>query len=151
MSRLALLSVSDKTGIVELGQALVAQGFEILSTGGTAKALLAGGVPVTKVSEYTGAPEIFGGRVKTLHPKIHGGILGRRGQDEDEAAANDVRWIEVVACNLYPFERTVSGGASLPEAVEQIDIGGPSMVRSAAKNHASVCLLYTSPSPRDRG
>ena len=141
MSRLALLSVSDKTGIVELGQALVAQGFEILSTGGTAKALVAGGVPVTKVSEYTGAPEIFGGRVKTLHPKIHGGILGRRGQDEAEAESNDVRWIEVVACNLYPFGRTVSGGASLPQAVEQIDIGGPSMVRSAAKNHASVAVV----------
>lgn len=141
MSRLALLSVSDKTGIVALGQALLAQGFEILSTGGTAKALIAGGVQVTKVSEYTGAPEIFGGRVKTLHPKIHGGILGRRGQDEQEAADNDVRWIEVVACNLYPFEKTVSGGASLPEAVEQIDIGGPSMVRSAAKNHAHVAVV----------
>jgi phosphoribosylaminoimidazolecarboxamide formyltransferase/IMP cyclohydrolase len=141
MSRLALLSVSDKTGVVELGRGLVDLGFEILSTGGTAKALAAGGVPVIKVSDHTGAPEVFNGRVKSLHPAIHGGILGRRGQDDAEAAANGIRWIDLVACNLYPFEQTVSGGASLADAVENIDIGGPSMVRSAAKNHAHVAVV----------
>lgn len=139
---LALLSVSDKTGIVALGLGLVAQGYEILSTGGTARALAAGGVPVTPVSEHTGAAEVFDGRVKTLHPRIHGGILGRRGQDEAEAATHDIRWIDVVAVNLYPFEATISApGVTLPAAVEQIDIGGPCMVRAAAKNHAHVTVV----------
>lgn len=145
MPRFALLSVSDKTDIVPLGQALVAQGFEILSTGGTARALKEGGVAVTKVSDHTGAPEVFGGRVKTLHPKIHGGILARRGQDDAEAADNDIQYIDVVVCNLYPFEQTVKGGADLPQAVEQIDIGGPCMVRASAKNHAHV-VVVTDPS-----
>ena len=139
---LALLSVSDKSGIVEFGKGLVSLGYEILSTGGTARALSAGGVPVTKVSAHTGAPEVFDGRVKTLHPTIHGGILGRRGQDEAEATANGIRWIDVVACNLYPFEATISqDGVTLPQAVEQIDIGGPCMVRAAAKNHAHVGVV----------
>jgi phosphoribosylaminoimidazolecarboxamide formyltransferase/IMP cyclohydrolase len=143
--RRALLSVSDKAGIVELGQGLIALGYELLSTGGTGRALAAAGLPVTKVSDYTGAPEVFGGRVKTLHPKIHGGILGRRGPDQAEADANDIGWIDLVVCNLYPFEATVAGGATLAEAVEQIDIGGPCMVRAAAKNHAHV-LVVTDPS-----
>ena len=139
---LALLSVSDKSGIVDFGKGLVALGYEVLSTGGTARALTEGGVPVTKVSDYTGASEVFGGRVKTLHPRIHGGILGRREEDENEAAAHDIRWIDVVAVNLYPFEETISQpGVTLPEAVEQIDIGGPCMVRAAAKNHAHVAVV----------
>jgi phosphoribosylaminoimidazolecarboxamide formyltransferase/IMP cyclohydrolase len=129
----ALISVSDKTGVVELATQLTALGVGLLSTGGTAKALLAAGLPVTKVSEHTGAPEIFDGRVKTLHPKIHGGILGRRGPDDAVAAEQGIGFIDVVAVNLYPFEATVAGGASLPEAIEQIDIGGPAMVRAAAR------------------
>ncbi len=141
MPRLALLSVSDKKGLVPFAQGLVERGFTLLSTGGTAKALLAAGLPVTKVSEHTGAPEIFDGRVKTLHPKIHGGILGRRGPDDAVAAEQGIGFIDVVAVNLYPFEATVAGGASLPEAIEQIDIGGPAMVRAAAKNHASVYVV----------
>lgn len=146
MSRLALLSVSDKNALVPFAEGLVARGFTILSTGGTAKALLAAGVPVTKVSEHTGAPEIFDGRVKTLHPTIHGGILGRRGLDDAVAAEQGIGFIDVVAVNLYPFEATAFGstglaGATLPEAIEQIDIGGPAMVRAAAKNHASVYVV----------
>ena len=113
---LALLSVSDKTGIVDLGRGLVALGYEVLSTGGTARALEAGGVAVTRVSDHTGAPEVFDGRVKTLHPRIHGGILGRRGQDDTEAAANGIRWIDLVAVNLYPFEATIrEPGVTLAE------------------------------------
>ncbi|MDP2310470.1 MAG: bifunctional phosphoribosylaminoimidazolecarboxamide formyltransferase/IMP cyclohydrolase [Pseudomonadota bacterium] len=141
MSRLALLSVSDKKGLVPFAEGLVARGFTLLSTGGTAKALLAAGLPVTKVSEHTGAPEIFDGRVKTLHPRIHGGILGRRGLDDAVAAEQGIAFIDVVVVNLYPFEATVLGGASLGEAIEQIDIGGPAMVRAAAKNHASVYVV----------
>lgn len=140
--RFALISVSDKTGVDVLGQGLVELGFTILSTGGTAKALTAAGIPVTKVSEHTGANEVFNGRVKSLHPKIHGGILGRRGTDDAEATANDIGWIDLVACNLYPFEATVSkAGVTLADAVENIDIGGPSMVRSAAKNHRDVAVV----------
>ncbi len=141
MSRLALLSVSDKAGLVPFAEGLVQRGFTLLSTGGTATALMAAGLPVTKVSAHTGAPQIFDGRVKTLHPKIHGGILARRGVDDDVAAANGIAFIDVVAVNLYPFEATVAGGATLAEAVEQIDIGGPAMVRAAAKNHARVCVV----------
>jgi phosphoribosylaminoimidazolecarboxamide formyltransferase/IMP cyclohydrolase len=148
MPRYALLSVSHKTGLVPFAEGLVARGFTLLSTGGTAKALLAAGLPVTKVSEHTGAPEIFDGRVKTLHPKIHGGILGRRGMDDAVAAENGITWIDVVAVNLYPFEATVSAGATLPEAIEQIDIGGPAMVRASAKNHASVYIVVD---PADYG
>ncbi len=146
--KLALLSVSDKTGVVELGQALVAQGYTILSTGGTKRALQAGGVPVTGVSEHTGHPEVMNGRVKTLHPRIHAGILGLRDVHQGEADQHDIEWIDLVAVNLYPFEATVTDGGGdlrddvdLAEAVEQIDIGGPTMVRAAAKNHRHVTIL----------
>jgi phosphoribosylaminoimidazolecarboxamide formyltransferase/IMP cyclohydrolase len=141
MPRLALLSVSDKTGIVPFAQGLVARGFTLLSTGGTKQALVDAGVPVTAVSAHTGAPEIFDGRVKTLHPTIHGGILGRRGLDDAVAGQHGIGWIDVVAVNLYPFEATVARGASLDEAIENIDIGGPAMVRAAAKNHAHVHVV----------
>ncbi len=141
MPRLALLSVSDKRGLIPFARGLVAEGFTLLSTGGTKSALEEAGVPVTAVSAYTGAPEVFGGRVKTLHPRIHGGLLGRRRVDDEVAAAHGIAWIDVVAVNLYPFAATVAGGADLADAVEQIDIGGPAMVRAAAKNHASVHVV----------
>ena len=145
MARLALLSVSDKTGLVELAQALVSEfGFEIVSSGGTARTLAEAGLPVTKVSDYTGSPEILGGRVKTLHPRIHGGILARPdlAQDEADLAANHIRPFDLVVVNLYPFEQTIAkAGVTLPEATEQIDIGGPTMVRAAAKNHAYLTIL----------
>ncbi len=141
MPRLALLSVSDKSDLVPFARALVARGFALLSTGGTRRALLDAGLDVLAVSDHTGAPEIFGGRVKTLHPRVHGGILGRRGLDDADAAAADIPWIDVVVVNLYPFEATVAAGAAVPEAVEQIDIGGPAMVRAAAKNHDSVWIV----------
>jgi phosphoribosylaminoimidazolecarboxamide formyltransferase/IMP cyclohydrolase len=144
VERFALLSVSDKSGIVELGRALSSAGFTILSTGGTAKTLVEAGVPVKKVSEHTGAPEIMGGRVKTLHPRIHGGILGDRDRHAAEAAQHDIPWIEVVAVNLYPFEKATAGNDDLGNAVENIDIGGPTMVRAAAKNHRHV-LIVTDP------
>ena len=148
MARLALLSVSDKTGIVELAKALVeTHGFDIISSGGTAKTLMDADIPVTKVSAHTGAPEILGGRVKTLHPRIHGGILGRPSLESDWAdlQAENIPPIELVICNLYPFEETVAReGVTLAEAIEQIDIGGPTLVRAAAKNFAHVTVL-TSP------
>jgi phosphoribosylaminoimidazolecarboxamide formyltransferase/IMP cyclohydrolase len=147
--RLALLSVSDKTDIEKLGAGLIQAGYTLLSTGGTARALRAAGLEVLPVNELTGHPEIMNGRVKTLHPKIHGGILGLRDAHAAEAAEHGVEWIDLVAVNLYPFEATVSRpGVTLPEAVEQIDIGGPSMVRSAAKNHRHVTVL-TSPADYD--
>lgn len=145
MSKLALLSVSDKTGIVELARALVEEfDFSIVSSGGTAKTLQAAGLPVTKVSEYTGSPEILGGRVKTLHPRIHGGILARRDNADDlqELAANDIRPFDLVAVNLYPFERTIANPeAQFADAIENIDIGGPTLIRAAAKNHAHLTVL----------
>ena len=142
MAPLALLSVSDKTGIVELGEGLSRLGYTLLSTGGTAKTLSDAGLTVSKVSDHTGHPEIMNGRVKTLHPKIHGGILGRRDVHQSEADANGIGWIDVVVCNLYPFEQTIQrDGVASSDVVEQIDIGGPSMVRSAAKNHADVVIL----------
>lgn len=145
MARLALLSVSDKTGLVELAQALVNEfGFEIVSSGGTARTLAEAGLPVTKVSDYTGSPEILGGRVKTLHPRIHGGILARpdMAQDQADLRANDIRPFDLVVVNLYPFEQTIAKeGVTLSEAIEQIDIGGPTMVRAAAKNHAYLTIL----------
>ena len=148
MARLALLSVSDKTGIVELAKALVdTHGFDIISSGGTAKTLMDAGIPVTKVSAHTGAPEILGGRVKTLHPRVHGGILGRPSLESDRAdlEAENIPPIELVTCNLYPFEETVAKeGVTLAEAIEKIDIGGPTLVRAAAKNFAHVTIL-TSP------
>lgn len=139
--RFALLSVSNKEGVVDFARGLLGLGYTLLSTGGTKAALVAAGIPVTAVSAHTGAPEIFGGRVKTLHPKIHGGILGRRGEDDAVANEQGIGWIDVVAVNLYPFAATVARGASLPEAIEQIDIGGPAMVRASAKNHASVTIV----------
>jgi phosphoribosylaminoimidazolecarboxamide formyltransferase / IMP cyclohydrolase len=153
MPRLALLSVSDKAGIVEFAQKLVTEfGFDIISSGGTAKTLKDAGVPVTKVSDYTGSPEILGGRVKTLHPKIHGGILARRDIPEHltELDANGIRAIDLVVVNLYPFEQTISKpGVVLEDAIEQIDIGGPAMVRASAKNYAHLTIL-TNPSQYDR-
>lgn len=153
MPRLALLSVSNKAGIVEFAQTLVTEfGFDIISSGGTAKTLKDAGVPVTKVSDYTGSPEILGGRVKTLHPKIHGGILARRDIPEHltELDANGIRTIDLVVVNLYPFEQTISKpGVVLEDAIEQIDIGGPAMVRASAKNYAHLTIL-TNPSQYDR-
>ena len=140
----ALLSVSDKSGIVDLARALVDRGVSIVSSGGTAQALADTGVAVTPVPEVTGAPEILDGRVKTLHPKIHGGILAdRRKQDHlDQMAAQGIEPIDLVVCNLYPFERTVAHPAVTEEdAIEQIDIGGPAMVRAAAKNFHSVAVV----------
>ncbi len=141
--RRALISVSDKTGLVDFARALVARGVEILSTGGSAKALRDAGVPVKEVSEHTGFPEILDGRVKTLVPQIHGGILGRRDSAEHLAQmqAHAIAPIDLVAVNLYPFEATVAKGASADDCVENIDIGGPALIRGAAKNHDFVAVL----------
>ncbi len=140
--RTALLSVSDKTGIIDLARALHRHGWRILSTGGTAAALKAAGLAVTEVSSHTGFPEIMGGRVKTLHPTIHGGLLGRSDTDQAAMQAHGIEAIDLLAVNLYPFAATVARpGCSLDEAIEQIDIGGPAMLRAAAKNHARVCVL----------
>ncbi|MEA5421564.1 bifunctional phosphoribosylaminoimidazolecarboxamide formyltransferase/IMP cyclohydrolase [Spirulina sp. CCNP1310] len=145
MSKLALLSVSDKTGIVELAKALVTEfGFDLISSGGTAQTLSDAGLPVTKVSDYTGSPEILGGRVKTLHPRIHGGILARQDLESDlaELSANDIRPFDLVVVNLYPFEATIAQpNVTLEEAIEKIDIGGPTLLRAAAKNHAHLTVL----------
>ncbi len=145
MAKLALLSVSEKRGLVEFATALVRQhGYTLLSTGGTAKLLAEKGLPVTEVSQHTGFPEIMEGRVKTLHPKIHGGLLCRRDKPDHLAQArqNDIALIDLVVVNLYPFEQTVAKpGVHFEEAIENIDIGGPSMLRSAAKNHASVTVV----------
>ena len=139
----ALLSVSDKTGLVELGQALAARGVELVSTGGTARALREAGLSVRDISELTGFPEMMDGRVKTLHPKVHGGLLAVRDNPEHAAAmeAHAIGAIDLVVVNLYPFEATVMRGAERDEIIENIDIGGPSMVRSAAKNHAFVTIV----------
>jgi phosphoribosylaminoimidazolecarboxamide formyltransferase/IMP cyclohydrolase len=140
----ALLSVSDKTGLIPFAQALVHAGVELISTGGTAKALREAGIQTTDLSAYTGFPEMMDGRVKTLHPKIHGGLLYIRGNDKHEAAAraHQIQPIDLVVVNLYPFEQTVARpDVTLPEAIENIDIGGPSMLRSAAKNHESVTVI----------
>jgi phosphoribosylaminoimidazolecarboxamide formyltransferase / IMP cyclohydrolase len=142
--RRALVSVSDKRGLEDLARALAAAGVEILSTGGTARALAEWGVPVTAVGDYTGSPEILDGRVKTLHPRIHGGILGIREnpRHQREMDANAIKPIDMVVVNLYPFEAvTARAETSFAEAIENIDIGGPSMVRSAAKNHADVTVV----------
>ncbi|MBT0586234.1 bifunctional phosphoribosylaminoimidazolecarboxamide formyltransferase/IMP cyclohydrolase [Alteromonas oceanisediminis] len=138
----ALLSVSDKTGIIEFAQALHQQGVELLSTGGTAKLLAESAIPVIEVSDYTGHSEIMAGRVKTLHPKVHGGILARRGVDEDVMQQNGISAIDLVVVNLYPFAQTVADpDCSLEDAIENIDIGGPTMVRAAAKNHRDVTIV----------
>ena len=140
--RRALISVSDKTGIVEFAQALHALGVEILSTGGTFKLLKDNAVPAIEVADYTGFAEMMDGRVKTLHPKIHGGILGRRDIDAAIMTEHGIKPIDLVAVNLYPFAATVAKpGCSLPDAIENIDIGGPTMVRSAAKNHKDVAIV----------
>ncbi|MEM7360675.1 MAG: bifunctional phosphoribosylaminoimidazolecarboxamide formyltransferase/IMP cyclohydrolase [Pseudomonadota bacterium] len=138
----ALISVSDKTGIVEFALALNNAGIEILSTGGTAKLLDEHGIAVTEVSSYTGFPEMMAGRVKTLHPKVHGGILGRRGTDDAVMQEHGIDQIDMVVVNLYPFQETVADpNCDLPTAIENIDIGGPAMVRSAAKNHKDVTIV----------
>lgn len=138
----ALISVSDKTGIVEFAKALNEQNVEILSTGGTFKLLTENGIPAIEVSDYTGFPEMMDGRVKTLHPKIHGGILGRRDKDQTVMQEHDIRQIDMVVVNLYPFEQTISNeNCSLEDAIENIDIGGPTMVRAAAKNHPFVNIV----------
>ena len=138
----ALISVFDKTNVVELAQALNSLGIEILSTGGTAKALRSANVPVSDVSDYTQFPEIMDGRVKTINPLIEGGILGLRDQHSKDAEANKIQWIDLVVCNLYPFSETISReDCDLAMALENVDIGGPTMIRSAAKNVGWVCAL----------
>ncbi len=141
--RRALLSVSDKTGLEDFAKALHARGVELLSTGGTAKAIAAAGIPVIDVSEYTGFPEMMDGRVKTLHPKVHGGLLAVRGNGEHEKSMADhgIDAIDLLVVNLYPFEATVAKGADYDTSIENIDIGGPAMIRAAAKNHAGVAVV----------
>ena len=139
--RRALLSVSDKTGLVDLGRALARRGVALVSTGGTARALRDAGLEVTDVSEVTGHPEIMDGRVKTLHPRVHGGLLGRRGTDDATMAEHGIPAIDLAVVNLYAFEATVARGADAAETVEHIDIGGPAMIRAAAKNHAHVAVV----------
>ena len=141
----ALISVSDKTGITQFAQSLVSLNIELLSTGGTAKLLKEQGIPVIEVSDFTGFPEIMAGRVKTLNPLIHGGILARRGVDEGVMIENDIKPIDLVVVNLYPFQDTVSRPeCSFEDAIENIDIGGPAMLRSSAKNHKSVTVIVDS-------
>lgn len=138
----ALISVSDKTGIVDFAKALTEQGVEILSTGGTFRLLTENNIAATEVSDYTGFPEMMDGRVKTLHPKVHGGILGRRGTDDAVMQEHGIKPIDMVVVNLYPFAATVADpNCTLPTAIENIDIGGPTMVRSAAKNHKDVAIV----------
>ncbi len=141
----ALLSVSNKEGIVWLAQSLhYDYNYDLISSGGTAKVIADAGIPVSKVSEYTGSPEILGGRVKTLHPKVHGGILAKRGDPNHDIdmKLNGIGFIDVVVVNLYPFQATVAKeDVTWEDAIENIDIGGPTMVRSAAKNHANVSIL----------
>jgi phosphoribosylaminoimidazolecarboxamide formyltransferase / IMP cyclohydrolase len=146
--RRALLSVSDKTGVVEFARALHEAGVELLSTGGTATSLKRVGLPVTDVSDHTGFPEMMDGRLKTLHPKVHGGLLAIRGHAEHEraAAAHGIALIDLLVVNLYPFEATVAKHAPYEECIENIDIGGPAMIRAAAKNHAAVTVVVD---PRD--
>src|SRR3954452_17553696 len=142
--RRALLSVSDKRGLIDLARSLAGRGVHLLASGGTRTALADSGVEVTEVSAYTGQPEILGGRVKTLHPKLHGGILARRDVPDDLEAlrAQGIEPIDLVVVNLYPFEATVARpGVTFEEAVENIDIGGPSLIRGAAKNHAHVAVV----------
>ncbi len=144
MSPLALVSVSDKKNIVPFCKELVKQfNYKILSSGGTAKHLIKAKIPVIKVADFTNSPEILGGRVKTLHPKIHGGILAKRTDEEHkkDIEANNLELIDLVVVNLYPFKKTIDQGAKREDAIENIDIGGPSMIRSAAKNHKDVSVL----------
>lgn len=141
----ALISVSDKTGIIEFAQALARQGVEIFSTGGTFRLLSENNIAATEISDYTGFPEMMSGRVKTLHPKVHGGILGRRGIDDEVMQEHGIKPIDMVVVNLYPFEKTVAQpDCELVDAIENIDIGGPTMVRAAAKNHNHVAIVVNS-------
>ena len=139
----ALLSVSDKTGLIDFARALSAQGIELVSTGGTRKAIADAGVPVKDVSDLTGFPEMMDGRVKTLHPGVHGGLLAIRQNPEHEAAmlAHNIAPIDLLVVNLYPFEETVAKGADYDDCIENIDIGGPAMIRAAAKNHGDVAVV----------
>ena len=138
----ALVSVSDKSGIIEFCQQLSSLGVEIISTGGTAKLLQNNNIPVVEISDYTGFPEMMDGRVKTLHPKVHGGILGRRDIDQTIMQDNDIKPIDLVVVNLYPFQQTVANpDCDLATAIENIDIGGPTMIRAAAKNHKDVTII----------
>ena len=139
----ALLSVSDKTGLIEFAKALAGHGVELVSTGGTAKAIAAAGLTVKDVSDLTGFPEMMDGRVKTLHPKVHGGLLAIRDNKEhaDAMKAHGIAPIDLVCVNLYPFEATVAAGADDAACVENIDIGGPALIRAAAKNHDAVAVL----------
>ncbi|HLR99216.1 MAG TPA: bifunctional phosphoribosylaminoimidazolecarboxamide formyltransferase/IMP cyclohydrolase, partial [Mycolicibacillus parakoreensis] len=143
--RRALISVYDKTGLVDLAQGLHDAGVEIVSTGSTAKTIADKGIPVTAVEQVTGFPEVLDGRVKTLHPKVHAGLLADLRKPEHVAALRDlgIAAFELVVANLYPFSETVDSGADIDECVEQIDIGGPSMVRAAAKNHPSVAVVVS--------
>ncbi|MEQ9561422.1 MAG: bifunctional phosphoribosylaminoimidazolecarboxamide formyltransferase/IMP cyclohydrolase, partial [Woeseiaceae bacterium] len=140
--RRALISVSDKRGLVPFARELAGLGVEILSTGGTCRQLNEAGIDAIEVSAKTGFPEIMGGRVKTLHPRIHGGLLGRRGIDDAVMQEHGIEPIDLLAVNLYPFEETVSrADASIDDAIENIDIGGPAMIRAASKNHAGVAVV----------
>ncbi len=140
--RRALLSVSDKSGILDLARTLHQQGVELLSTGGTAKMIAEDGIPVTEIAQYTGFPEMMDGRVKTLHPRVHGGLLGRSGTDDEVMAEHEILPIDLVVINLYPFQQTVANpDCTLQDAIENIDIGGPAMLRSAAKNNARVTVV----------
>lgn len=144
MIKRALMSVSDKGGLVDFAKGLASMGVEILSTGGTAKALREGGVPVIEVSDYTGFPEMMDGRLKTLHPKIHGGLLSRRSnpKDMEDIARHGINTIDMVVVNLYPFEKTISKpDVTFDEAIENIDIGGPAMLRAASKNFQDVTVI----------
>jgi len=143
MSKRAILSVYDKTGLIELAQGLVDLGWELVASGGSAKALRQAGLPVLDVAEVTHSPEMLGGRVKTLHPAIHGGILAQdTPADQADLAAQQIAPIDLVVCNLYPFEQTIAQpGVTLAEAIEQIDIGGVTLLRAAAKNFARVTIL----------
>jgi len=142
----ALISVADKAGVADFARELASRGYEVVSSGGTAKLLDEAGVAVRRVSEVTGSPEILGGRVKTLHPRIHGGILARRhlASDLKELEAQEIAPIDIVVVNFYPFEETVAKGSPVPEIIENIDIGGPTMLRAAAKNFEHV-LAVTDP------
>ena len=139
----ALISVSDKTGLIDFAKALAAQGVEIVSTGGTAKAIADAGLPVVDVSDLTGFPEMMDGRVKTLHPKVHGGLLAIRANAQHAGAmqAHGIKPIDLLVVSLYPFEATVAKGAGFEDCIENIDIGGPAMIRAAAKNHDDVAVI----------
>mgnify|MGYP005707269457 FL=1 len=144
--RRALLSVSDKTGIIELAKFLQKENVEIISTGGTLRHLKENNIEVTDIASFTGSPEMMGGRVKTLHPKVHAGILSRRIEDKNEIEKNSIEEIDLIVVNLYPFEKTISKQSSLEDAIENIDIGGPAMTRAAAKNFYHVAVIS---SPND--